>query len=82
MKNEKQINGMAAEIIKFQGGEMRINIDINRVQFFFNGKPSDDTRSQLKIYGFKWAPSEGAWQRQRTPQAIRVAKCLIPEVEE
>lgn len=39
------------------------NAEANRVQFIFPGKPDDATRAMLKGYGFKWAPSEGAWQR-------------------
>ena len=37
-----------------------------RIQFIFDGKPSDDIRNILKQNGFRWAPSQGAWQRQLT----------------
>lgn len=37
--------------------------DANRIQIVFPGKPDDATRSLLKSHGFRWAPSEGAWQR-------------------
>lgn len=36
---------------------------INRLQLKFNGKPSEQVRSILKSNGFRWAPSEMAWQR-------------------
>jgi Domain of unknown function (DUF3560) len=36
---------------------------INRIQLIFSGKPSLEIRNLLKSYGFRWAPSEGAWQR-------------------
>jgi hypothetical protein len=75
------LDGMAAEIITFAGGEMRVSVDINRVQFVFDDKPSDEVRSLLKHNGFKWAPSESAWQRQRTLQAVRIAKGLISKLE-
>lgn len=48
-------------------GEVRIedNKDLNRTQIrFANGKPPDAVRARLKSAGFKWAPSEDAWQRQ------------------
>jgi len=77
-----QLDNMAAEIIKFEGGEMRVSVDINRVQFIFDGKPSEEIRSILKKHGFRWAPSEGAWQRQRTLIAVRIAKDLISKLEE
>lgn len=40
------------------------NKDANRTQIVFSGKPSEVVRDQLKGAGFRWAPSEGAWQRQ------------------
>jgi Domain of unknown function (DUF3560) len=39
---------------------------INRVQLIFSGKPSVQIRNLLKSHGFRWAPSEGAWQRHLT----------------
>jgi hypothetical protein len=40
------------------------NAEANRLQIFFPGKPADDVRSALKSAGFRWSPTEGAWQRQ------------------
>ncbi len=37
----------------------------NRVQIIFPGKPAEAVRSILKGSGFKWAPSQGAWQRKQ-----------------
>lgn len=37
--------------------------DAARIQLFFDGKPDAATRDMLKSSGFRWAPSEGAWQR-------------------
>lgn len=42
---------------------VRENPDAARVQLIFPGKPDEATRSLLKSHGFRWAPSEGAWQR-------------------
>ena len=46
------------------GYTYRENTEAMRVQFLFDGKPDDETRTLLKRNGFKWAPSQGAWQRQ------------------
>lgn len=35
----------------------------NRVRFYFDSKPDEETRSTLKRFGFRWARSIGAWQR-------------------
>lgn len=37
-----------------------------RYQIIFDGKPEPEIRGLLKNHGFKWAPSQGAWQRQIT----------------
>lgn len=46
-------------------GEVRIveNVEENRIQVFFPAKPSDEVRTKLKRYGFRWSRYEGAWQR-------------------
>jgi len=45
------------------GWTLRENIEENRIQFLFDGKPDPETRQTLKGHGFRWAPSQGAWQR-------------------
>jgi len=76
-----RLDNMDAETIAFNGGELRVNVEINRVQFVFCGKPPEEKRALLKAHGFRWAPSEGAWQRQRTLAALRVAKSLVSRLE-
>jgi hypothetical protein len=76
LDNEEEKN------VNFNGGKLLFNTEINRVQFIFDGKPSDEIRSLLKSHGFRWAPSEKAWQRQRTLNAINVSRRLISKIEE
>jgi len=66
-----------AEPIPFSGGRIVENAEINRVQIFFDEKPDEETRSKLKQYGFRWARSEGAWQRLRTENALKAAKYVM-----
>jgi len=66
----------------FDGGRAEINEAENRLQLFFDEKPSDEQRSELKKHGFKWAPSQSAWQRQLTKNAIYSAgyiDCIKPD---
>ena len=49
-----------------EGYTYREDSESMRIQFIFDGKPSDDIRNILKQNGFRWAPSQGAWQRQLT----------------
>lgn len=78
---EKRASEPAPEGWKFDGGEVVINQEVNRVQIIFDGKPDPDVRSELKSEGFRWAPSQGAWQRQLTDNAMRAVKrlkCVAP----
>ena len=63
--------------IDFEGGRIENNSEMDRVQIFFNNKPSPEMISKLKSRAFKWAPSIGAWQRQWTPQAEYAAKEVL-----
>ena len=65
LKNRSEYAGWS-----FVGGKAEINEAENRLQLFFDEKPSDEQRQALKKNGFKWAPSQGAWQRQLTKNAI------------
>lgn len=58
---------------KFAGGEAVANKEYNRLQLFFEEKPSPEERSMLRKSGFKWAPSAEAWQRQLNRNAISAA---------
>ena len=49
------------------------NAENNRLQIFFDEIPSPELRQELKGRGFRWARSEGAWQRQLTDNAIYFA---------
>jgi len=61
----------------FDGGRVEANADENRLQVFFDEKPDEEKRGELKRNGFRWAPSAGAWQRQLTRNAIYSAKHFI-----
>ena len=75
-KKEVEFEGWA-----FEGGVVKMDVQANRLQVFFDEKPDRDTCSAMRHGGFRWAPSVGAWQRQLTNNAIYAAKhmdCLRP----
>lgn len=58
------------------------NTELMRLQLFFDGKPEADVRSVLKSNGFKWAPSQSAWQRQLTTNARYALERVVNELKE
>jgi len=56
------------------------NPDLARIQLFFPGKPDEATRSKLKAHGFRWAPSEKAWQRQLNANGRYAAEAVLKEI--
>lgn len=91
--NIRRIRGRIEELKKrsestlkgweFDRGRVVVNTTENRLQIIFDGKPDADIRTELKSEGFRWAPSQGAWQRQLTDNAMRAArrlKCIAPQV--
>ena len=59
---------------EFEGGKVVANSDNNRLQVFFDAIPPAEVREALKGHGFRWARSEGAWQRQLSGNAIYAAR--------
>lgn len=59
----------------------RQDTDENRIMFFFDGKPDEDTRNLLKSHAFKWSPTRGAWVRQITGNAIYAARCICKALD-
>ena len=69
-----------AEPVKGDGYELIENAEIGRIQFIFDGKPDDDTRTLLKSHGFRWSPSQGAWQRMLNDNGRYAAQRIIEKL--
>jgi len=67
------------EAKEYQIGNVTVkhNTDENRLQLLFPGKPEADMIAKLKSRGFKWSPRWKAWQRQLTPNALRVVPYIL-----
>ena len=58
------------------------NTEAMRYQIIFDGKPEPEIRDLLKGHGFKWAPSQGAWQRQITAKGRYALKEVVEKLKE
>lgn len=63
--------------IDFDGGTIIDNVEDNRVQIVYDGKPDADIRKELRSRGFRWSPQAGAWQRKRGGNALYDAQNLV-----
>jgi hypothetical protein len=67
----------------FPGCICKENVEINRVQLLFDEKPNSQVRTLLKQNGFKWSPTNAAWQRHLNTQgksAVQWVKQKILEL--
>lgn len=56
--------GTVEKEAEVEGVKIVENTELMRIQIVFDGKPEPDVREVLKKNGFRWAPSQSAWQRQ------------------
>jgi hypothetical protein len=61
---------------------MEENKDDMRLRLFFDGKPSAAVRELLKANGFKWSPTNEAWQRLLNNNARFAARHMKPKLAE
>lgn len=52
----------------------------DRLRLIFPGKPEPKVISALKSHGFRWSPSNGAWQRQLTQNARYAAEGILKDL--
>lgn len=68
--------------IKFEGGKVIHNKEINRIQFLFDNIPNENIREELKANGFHWSRQEKAWQRIFNEKTISVTNLLIKNIKQ
>ena len=68
----KELESVSKEIdreFSFEGGKVVVDTDDMRIRIIYDSIPSKEAREKLKGRGFKWSPSNSAWQRQLTDNA-------------
>lgn len=72
----------SADDIGIDGLRVIENTEAMRIQFIFEDKPDEETRSVMKSNGFKWSPSAGAWQRMLNENGKYAAKTVLQKLRE
>ncbi len=74
--------GTRSQEVKASAGavEIRENADIARIQLIFPGKPDEPTRRALKVNGFRWSPSQVAWQRYLNEAGRYAARRVLKSI--
>ncbi|RFM34414.1 DUF3560 domain-containing protein [Chitinophaga silvisoli] len=76
----EKLEKMETSESEYNGVIYRKNVEANRVQLIFPGKPAEEIRTILKKYGFRWAPSEKAWQRHLNNDGIFAANYALKAI--
>ena len=63
--------------IHFDGRKLILNREADRLQIVYDHIPDDETRKRMKSSGFRWAPTNRAWQRHLTQNSIRATERLL-----
>lgn len=70
-----------AEPVEGDGYKLVENAELGRIQFLFDGKPDESTRALLKSHGFRWSPSQSAWQRMLNDNGRYAAQQVRDELD-
>lgn len=82
LKRLKAIKEKGSSEQEYETFKVVENTDAMRYQIIFDGKPEVEIRTLLKSNGFKWAPSQEAWQRQITTNGKYALKSVVEKLKE
>jgi hypothetical protein len=66
--------------LDFTGGYVDMDFQADRIRIHYPGKPDANTITKLKRNGFRWSPSQTAWQRQLTTAAIHSTIAVADDI--
>lgn len=70
----------AANYPKLDGVQVQENADEMRIQLRFDAIPPAETREKLKRNGFRWSPSQKAWQRLLNQNGKYAARSVLKDL--
>lgn len=78
----KAVKEKGSSEVEYKTFKVVENTEAMRYQIIFDGKPEPEVRDLLKSNGFKWAPSQGAWQRQITSNGRYALGKVVEKLKE
>ena len=54
----------------------KLNTKLNGIEISFEAKPSEEVRTQLKTFGFRWSPKNSIWYTKQSEESLSFAKVL------
>lgn len=82
LKRLKSVKEKGSSEQEYETFKVVENTEVMRYQIIFDGKPDAEIRALLKNNGFKWAPSQGAWQRQITTNGKYALNTVVEKLKE
>lgn len=76
----KDAGSSETDAAEYEGLTVVENTEAMRIQLIFDGKPDVTVREILKRNGFRWAPSQNAWQRQLNSNGKYAAKTVLRQL--
>lgn len=65
---------------EYRGGEIVQDLESQRINILFDGKPSQEIINEVKSHGFKWSPRFSQWTRKLTPNAVYSVRRMLQAV--
>ena len=80
LQREKERGAQAEPQTIADGVRVFENVALMRIQILFDDKPDAETRDILKGEGFRWSPSQSAWQRDLNENGRRAARRAMKKI--
>lgn len=80
LQREKERGAQAEPQTIADGVRVFENVALMRIQILFDDKPGAETRDILKGEGFRWSPSQSAWQRDLNENGRRAARRAMKKI--
>ena len=77
MEAIKWTDEATSDLFSFDWWKVIDNKAQDRVQILFDEKPSREMIMKLKARGWRWSPTNSAWQRFRNSDSVRIAKDIF-----